>query len=434
MRGKAGQRSLARSALVEAAERLTRALAQIVGLLATPALRREQIKLQVALANALMHVKGYAAPEPKAAVERARLLIEQAEALGEPLEDPLLLFSVLYGLWGANLLAFNGDVVRELASQFLTLAEKQGATVPLMIGNRIMGHFLLLSGEFSRACAHYNKAVSLYDAVEHRSLATRFGQDTRVAILSLRSLARCLLGYPDTARADADLALGLGYAQEIGFAGTLMFAQFARSLLLLVGRDHSIATAQARDLSVLADEKTALLWQAAGIVLQGCSLVENNKSAEAVRSTVSGITATRSTGSTLFIPTYLSHLAKAHAQLGQFDDAFSCIDEAIALVATSGERWCEAEIHRIAGEIALMGPEPDAAKAETPLSARSRSRVPNKQSHGNCRASTSMARLWRDQGKRGEACELLAPVYVWFTEGFDTMDLKEAKALLEALA
>jgi predicted ATPase len=91
-------------------------------------------------------------------------------------------------------------------------------------------------------------------------------------------------------------------------------------------------------------------------------------------------------------------------------------------------------IHRIAGEIALMGPEPDAAKAETPLSARSRSRVPNKQSHGNCRASTSMARLWRDQGKRGEACELLAPVYVWFTEGFDTMDLKEAKALLEALA
>ena len=128
--GKAGQRSLARSALVEAAEQLTRALDQIATLPATPALRRQQIKLQVALITPLMYVKGYAAPETKAAVERARLLIEQAEALGEPPEDPLLLFSVLYGFWSANYVAFNGDVMRELAAQFLTLAEKQGATVP----------------------------------------------------------------------------------------------------------------------------------------------------------------------------------------------------------------------------------------------------------------------------------------------------------------
>ena len=144
--GKAGQRSLERSALVEAAEQLTRALDQIATLPATPALRREQIKLQVALITPLMHVKGYAAPETKAAAERARLLIEQAEALGEPPEDPLLLFSVLYGFWVANYVAFNGDVMRELAAQFLALAEKQGATVPLMIGHRLMGTSLLLHG------------------------------------------------------------------------------------------------------------------------------------------------------------------------------------------------------------------------------------------------------------------------------------------------
>ena len=148
--GKAGQRSLARSALVEAVEQLTRALAQIATLPATPALRREQIKLQVALITPLIHVKGYAAPETKAAVERARLLIEQAEALGEPPEDPLLLFSVLYGFWVANLVAFNGDVCRDLAAQFLALAEKQGATVPLMIGHRIMGTSLLHHGATSR--------------------------------------------------------------------------------------------------------------------------------------------------------------------------------------------------------------------------------------------------------------------------------------------
>ena len=137
--GKAGQRSLERSALVEAVAQLTSALGQIATLPTTPALRRQQIKLQVALINTLMHVKGYAAQETKVAAERARLLIEQAEALGEPPEDPLLLFSVLYSFWVANNVAFNGDVLRELAGQFLALAEKKGATVPLMIGHRLMG-------------------------------------------------------------------------------------------------------------------------------------------------------------------------------------------------------------------------------------------------------------------------------------------------------
>jgi hypothetical protein len=136
--GKAGQRSLDRSALVEAVEQLRRALAQIATLPATPALRREEIKLQVALITPLIHVKGYAAPETKAAAERARLLIEQAEALGGPAEDPLLLFSVLFAVWGANLVRFKGEVVRGLAAQFLALAEKQGALVPLMIGHRII--------------------------------------------------------------------------------------------------------------------------------------------------------------------------------------------------------------------------------------------------------------------------------------------------------
>src|SRR5262249_48284029 len=115
---------------------------------------QRSMTLQVALINPLMHGKGYAAPETKAAVERARLLIEQAEVRGEPPEDPLLLFSVLYGLWGANFLAFNGDVVRELAAQFLALAEKQGAVVPLMVGHRMMGLTKLFKGDVAGALAH----------------------------------------------------------------------------------------------------------------------------------------------------------------------------------------------------------------------------------------------------------------------------------------
>jgi len=189
--GKAGQRSLERSALVEAAEQLTRALDQIATLPATPALRREQIKLQVALVNALFHVKGYAALETKTAIERARLLIDQAEALGEPPEDPLVLFSVLYAFWTANIVAFNGDVCRDLAAQFLALAETQRATGPLMIGHRVVGMSLMHTGDIAESRVHYDRAVALYDPAEHRPLATRFAVDPGAANLISRSFALC---------------------------------------------------------------------------------------------------------------------------------------------------------------------------------------------------------------------------------------------------
>ena len=128
---------MARSALVEAIAQLRRALDQSANLAATPALRKREIRLQVELLTPLMHVKGYASPETKAAEERALKLIEQAEALGEPPDDPLLLFSVLYGVWVANSVAFNGDASRELAAQFMSLADKQRSAIPLMIGHRL---------------------------------------------------------------------------------------------------------------------------------------------------------------------------------------------------------------------------------------------------------------------------------------------------------
>ena len=236
---------------------------------ATPALRREQIKFQVALITPLMHVKGYAAPETKAAVERASLLIEQAEALGEPPEDPLLLFSVLYGFWVANFVAFNGDVVRELAAQFLALAEKQGATVPLMIGHRIMGVSLVHTGDIAEGRAHLDQAIALYDPAEHRPLATRFGQDARVSVLSYRSLALWLLGYPDAALADAEHALR--DAREIGQAATLMFALCSHIVDLYPLRKLRGSKRAIDELVALADEKGALFWKACGMVTKVAS-------------------------------------------------------------------------------------------------------------------------------------------------------------------
>src|SRR5215472_3712886 len=237
--GKAGQRSLARSALVEAAAQLTRALDQFSTLPGTPALRREQIKLQLALMSSLMHVKGSAAAETKAAAEQARLLIEQAEALGEPPEDPLLLFSVLYGFVAANFVAINGDVCRDLSAHFLALAEKQGARVPLMIGHRMMGMSLLVTGDLSDSRTQLDQAIALYDPTEHRPLATRFGQDVGVAILSLRSWALCVLGFRHAALADAEHALEA--AREIGQAASLMYALLVASITHVICGNYAAA-------------------------------------------------------------------------------------------------------------------------------------------------------------------------------------------------
>jgi class 3 adenylate cyclase/predicted ATPase len=429
--GKAGQRSLARSALVEAAAQLTRALEQIAASPGTPALRREQIKLQVALANALMHVKGYSAPEPKAAIEQARVFIERAEALGEVPEDPLVLFSVLYGYWAASVVTFNGDVCCDLAAQFLTLAQKQGARAPLMIGHRIMGHSLFHGGQFAEARAHYDKGIALYDPAEHRSLATPFGQDTRVAILSYRSLALCLLGYPETARADVDQAIS--EAREIDNAATLMFALCVSSFAPLLSGNYAIATARNQELIAVSEKKGALFWKASGMLQQGWLFALTGKAADAVEMITAGLTAFRSTGSTFFMQSHLSNLASANVELGHFDEARRCIGEAMTAIETTKERVWEAETNRVAGEIALMSPGPDAAKAEAYFErALSVARAQRAKSW-ELRAATSLARLFRDQGKRDEARDLLAPVYNWFTEGFDTLDLKEAKALLSEL-
>jgi predicted ATPase len=430
--GKAGQRSLDRSAMVEAVAQLTRALDQIATLPTTPALRREQIKLQVALITPIIHVKGYAAPETKAAVERARLLIEQAEALGEPPEDPLLLFSVLYGFWVASLVAFNGDVMCNLAAQFLALAEKQGATVPLMIGHRLMGMSLVHTGDIAEGRAHYDRAIALYVPAEHRPLATRFGQDVRVSTLSFRSLALWVLGYPEAALVDTEHALK--DAREIGHAATLMYALGHASMTHLQCGNYAAANAEANELIALADEKGSVQWKAFGMTNRGCVLALTGKASNAIQMISSGFNVLQPTGATLFVPMDLSYLASAYAELGKFDDAWRCIGEAMTAIETTKERWFEAEIHRMAGQIALMAAAPDATKAEVYFE-RSLAVARKQQAKSwELRAAMSMARLWRDQGKRDEARALLAPVYGWFTEGFDTLDLKEAKALLDELA
>jgi class 3 adenylate cyclase/predicted ATPase len=429
--GKAGQRSLERSALAEAVEQLTRAVSQIAALPANPERRREQIKLQVALINPLHHLKGFAAPETKAAAARARLLIEQAEALGESPENPLLLFSVLYGFWLTNLGAFNGDALRELAAQFLELAEKRGDTVPLMVGHRLMGISQMCAGDIAGGRAHLDRAMTLYDPAEHLSLATRFGLDTGVSILIYRSWTLWLLGYPEAALRDTDNALK--NAREIGQAATQMSALFRSAILHMLCGNYSVATARVQELFTLAQEKDASQWKAAGMVVQGCVLALTGKAADAIDIITSGIAAWRSTGATLYVPLYLSQVARTHAEMGNTLDAQRCLGEAMAAMDKTKEKWCEAEIYRIAGEIALTSPEPDPTKAETHFERAMTVARAQQAKSWELRSAMSLARLWHDQGKQQQAHDLLAPIYAWFTEGFGMLDLQLAKTLLEEL-
>jgi predicted ATPase len=175
-------------------------------------------------------------------------------------------------------------------------------------------------------------------------------------------------------------------------------------------------------------------WKTLGTIGRGCLLSITGDAANGLQTITSGISAYRSTGAMVWMPMILSYRARTCAALGKFDDAWRCIDEALLAVETTKERWREAEVHHSAGEIVLLSPERDAVKAESCFMRALAVAREQQAKSWELRAATSMARLWRDQGKRQQANDLLAPIYGWFTEGFDTLDLKQTKSLLDELA
>jgi predicted ATPase len=241
-----------------------------------------------------------------------------------------------------------------------------------------------------------------------------------------------LLGYPDAALVDADQALR--HAREIDHAATLMFALALTPQAHFLSANYATASAANDKLLALAYEKNARYWKAVGTVLKGNLFAVSGRTLDAIQEITSGLTAFRSTGATLYVPSWLSYLARAYADLGKIDDAWHCISEATTEIGMTKQRWCEAEVNRVAGEITLMSPEPDAAKAQEYFK-RALAVARRRQAKSwELRAAMDLARLWRDEGKPQQARELLGPTYGWFSEGFDTLDLKEAKGLLNTLA
>ena len=208
-----------------------------------------------------------------------------------------------------------------------------------------------------------------------------------------------------------------------------MYALHLTSITYTLCGNYVAAAAQAQELVVLAEEKGSLFWKALGMADQGCALGLTGRVSDAIETLISG----SGTREQLFLPFFLPHLARAHAELGQFEEAWRCIGEAMTAVETTKEKWCEAEVYRVAGEIALKSPVPEVAKAQMYFERALAVARQQQAKSWELRAAMSMARLWRDQGKVQQARELLAPVYGWFTQGFDTLDLKEASALLDEL-
>jgi len=224
----------------------------------------------------------------------------------------------------------------------------------------------VLTGNFVEGRVHYNQALTLYDPVKHRPLAMQFGQDPVMSILSHRSWALWFLGCPESALGDVEQALTR--AREVGHAATLMYALFFTSFTHICCGNYATGNVLIDELAFLATEKDAMPWRAFGTALQGSLFALTGRAFDAVQLINSGITALRPTGATLYVPFFLSNLARAFSDLGQFDDSWRCAGDAITMIETNGERWYQAEAHRIAGEIALMSAEPDVAKAEKRIS------------------------------------------------------------------
>ena len=253
-----------------------------------------------------MHTEGYAAPATKEAAQRAHRLIEEAQARGEAPEDPLLLFSVLYAVWVANRVSFDGEAMRDLATQYLALAKKLNATAPLMIGHRLKAISLMCIGDIAGSRPHYDQALALYKPDEHRQLAMRFGQDHRPPTLTHRALAMWLLGYPDAALADIEQALS--DARQLGQAAGLMSALYHAWFTVLLCGNYNQARALAHEFSFLADEKNLAGWHAPAKMQEGVLLGLTCQPTEAIHRISAGMTHFRSTGGTAWEPFFLTNL------------------------------------------------------------------------------------------------------------------------------
>jgi predicted ATPase len=422
---RAGQRAIERSANVEAVSHLTKGLELLQTLADTVERTQYELTLLMALGPALMATKGWAAPEVEHAYTRARELCQQVG-------DTPQLFVVLKSLFYLYYIRAEYQTAHELEEHLLQLANQQQDTVWRLWAYHSLGVASLLRGEIAPARMHFEHGTALYVPQEHGTLAFRYGHDPGVLCLAYAGLALWLLGYPEQAVQRGREALTL--AQDLSHPYSLGVALILLTMVHQWRQEGQVTHEQADATVVLAIEQEFALILAFGTIMRGRALAAQGQGAEGIVHIRQGLASTQTIGAEIFWPYFLVLLAQAYGQVAQPEAGLTVLAEALALVDKTGERWCEAELHRLKGELLLAQSPDNHTEAETCVQKALDVACHQQAKSLELRAATSMARLWQQQGKRDEARQLLAEVYDWFTEGFDTLDLKEAKALLDELA
>ena len=314
-------------------------------------------------------------------------------------------------------------------SSFSTWLDGETDSALLIQAHRAMGHTLFWRGEFSSARSHLEQAIARYDPQQHRSLAFTYGEHAGVPTRGFGAHVLWYLGYPD--RALEAMYEALSIAAEITHPWTVVMINVFAAWMRAYRREPHLVQQPAERALKLATEQQLAFFVGHATVLQGWARVQQGEGEQAIADIRRGIAAYRSTGAELESSYWFALLGEACATLGAVDEGLAALNEALDLVAATGVRFCHAELFRLKGELLLKRPVPNQAEASFHEAIRVASAQHAKPLE--LRAGTRLARFWLDQGKRDEARDLLAPVYGWFTEGFDTLDLKEAKALLDEL-
>jgi class 3 adenylate cyclase/predicted ATPase len=421
---KAGRQAMARSAMVEASTQLTHGLDLLADLPLGPDRNHKELDLQIALGAALIATKGWAAPEVEKIYTRARKLCTEEDQVPQ-------LLAALAGLFQHHQHFSNAHLALQIAAELLSLAERQQDITAQVVAHRFLAGALLWHGQLLAAYTHSERALSLYDPAHRSSPVWLAASDTRVASLLFMALILLLQGYPDAALTRNQAALATAY--QLGHPFTTSQALYLTCWLHQIRREPRAVHERSTSLMALTTEHHLLGWLTTGAMLHGWAMADGRSAEAAIAKMRQDLAARAATGVQLNTPSFLGLLAELYLKIANANEGLKLLDEAMARVDRLDERWFEAELHRLKGEALLAGSPERAAEAEACYHQALAVARDQGARLWELRAATSFARLRTDQGKRAEAYDLLAPIYGWFTEGFDTADLKEAKALLDEL-
>jgi len=421
----AGKRAVQRSANVEAINHLTRGLDLLKTLPDSPEHARQELAFLIALGVPLRAIKGFAAPEVGKAYARA---LELCQREGQTSQ----LVPVLRGLWEFHELRAEYEKARELGEELVTLAGRLQDPGALLVAHDVMGDTLFWLGEFAAARSHLEQGAALYDVRHRQSHIFLYGYDSGVACLGFGAWALWFLGYPDQALRRAQEALSLG--RELAHPFSLAFGLQFMAQLHHYRREYALACDLAGEVIAVSSEQGFPLWSGMGTIVRGWALAKQGRGMDGLAQVRQGIAQWQVTGFELEWPHFLAMLADVHGTVDQPGEGLKLLADARAAADKTGEGFWDAEMHRLHGELSLQIATTEPGRAEKSfLTAIEIARRQQARSL-ELRAGMSLSQLWKRQGKKGEARQLLAAIYAWFTEGHDTPDLREARALLDELS